>query len=200
MIGIAGGTASGKTSVAKAITADFSLDQIALIEQDSYYLDLSHLSKEERDTFNFDHPNAVDFNLAKDHLSQLLKGNPIDVPIYDYTTHTPSGNNTHLDGQHIIILEGILALHDEEIRNMMDIKIFVDAPDDIRILRRLKRDIEERDRSLTSVINQYYATVRPMHIQFVEPTKRHADIIIPNGARNTVAIDIMRAKIKELIR
>ncbi|MBU0505048.1 uridine kinase [bacterium] len=200
LIGIAGGTASGKTSVAQAITHDLPKEEIALIEQDSYYVDLSHLTKEERDAFNFDHPDAVNFDLAKAHLTSLLKGNPINVPIYDYTTHTASGNTMPLEEQHIVIIEGILALHDKELRNMMDIKIYVDAPDDTRILRRLERDIKERGRTMESVIQQYNRTVRPMHIQFVEPTKRYADIIVPNGAKNDVAIDILRTKIKDLLR
>ncbi|EKD52337.1 MAG: hypothetical protein ACD_62C00054G0004 [uncultured bacterium] len=200
LVGIAGGTASGKTSVAKAITADLPREEIAIIEQDSYYVDLSHLNKQQRDEFNFDHPDAVDFDQAKAHLTNLLKGHPIEVPVYDYTLHMPSGKTIPLDGQRVIIIEGILALHDRDLRNMMDIKIFVDAPDDVRVLRRLERDIRERGRTLESVVHQYNQTVRPMHIQFVEPTKRYADIIVPNGANNAVAIDILRTKIKDLLR
>jgi uridine kinase len=200
LIGIAGGTASGKTSVAKAITEDLPKDEIALVEQDSYYVDLSNMSQEERNAFNFDHPDAINFDLAKSHLTSLIKGHPIEVPIYDYTTHTVSGETMPLKDQHVVIVEGILALHDKDLRNMMDIKIYVDAPDDIRIIRRLTRDISNRGRTMESVIDQYNKTVRPMHVQFVEPTKRFADIIVPNGAKNTVAIDILRTKIKDLLR
>ena len=199
LIGIAGGTGSGKTSVAKAIAADFGKSEVALIEQDSYYKDLSNLTIEERASVNFDHPDAIDFTLMRDHLQKLMKGNVVDIPIYDYTTHTREKKSRVVEKHHIIILEGILALFDQKIRNMMDIKIYVETADDIRVIRRIKRDINKRGRTFSSVIEQYYETVRPMHIQFVEPTKKYADIIVPEGGQNKVAVDILRTKIMTLL-
>ena len=199
LIGIAGGTGSGKTSLAKAIASDFGKSEVALIEQDSYYKDLSNLTMEERSLVNYDHPDAIDFTLMSDHLKELLAGNMVDVPIYDFTTHTRRMESREIDKHHIIILEGILTLFDQTIRNMMDIKIYVETADDIRIIRRIKRDINKRNRIFDSVIEQYYKTVRPMHIQFVEPTKKYADIIVPEGGQNKVAVDILRTKIMTLI-
>ncbi len=195
LIGIAGGTGSGKTSIAKAIAADFGKSEVALIEQDSYYKNLSNLTIEERSLVNFDHPDAIDFTLMRDHLQKLMEGNVVDIPIYDYTTHTREKKSRKVEKHHIIILEGILALFDQKIRNMMDIKIYVETADDIRVIRRIKRDINKRERTFPSVIEQYYKTVRPMHIQFVEPTKKYADIIVPEGGQNKVAVDILRTKI-----
>ena len=195
LIGIAGGTGSGKTSIAKAIASDFGKSEVTLIEQDSYYKDLSYLTIEERSSVNFDHPDAIDFTLMSDHLKELLAGNMVDVPIYDFTTHTRRRECRAIEKHHIIILEGILTLFDQTIRNMMDIKIYVETADDIRIIRRVKRDINKRNRIFDSVIEQYYKTVRPMHIQFVEPTKKYADIIVPEGGQNKVAVDNLRTKI-----
>ncbi|MBT7368981.1 uridine kinase [Candidatus Woesearchaeota archaeon] len=200
LIGIAGGTGSGKTSVAKALAAEFGQSEVALIEQDSYYNSLTDLSIEERAKVNFDHPDAVDFELMKKHVLSLLMGKSINVPRYDYITHSRSNDYDIIDKHHIIILEGILVLLDEELRNLMDIKLYIDTADDIRVIRRIKRDINKRGRDFISVINQYYQTVRPMHIQFVEPTKKYADIIIPEGGRNHVAIDIIRTKITSLLQ
>ncbi len=199
LIGIAGGTGSGKTSIAKALTHEFQQSEVALVEQDSFYKDLSHLSLEDRAKINFDHPDAVDFVLMKQTLTRLLTGDPVDVPIYDYSTHTRSQETRHIEPHHIVILEGILVLLDPLIRKMMDIKLYVETADDIRIVRRIKRDILKRDRTLESVIAQFYETVRPMHQQFVEPTKKYADIIIPEGGRNVVAIDIIRTKIVSIL-
>ena len=199
LIGIAGGTSSGKTSIAKAIARDFAPSEVALIEQDSYYRDLSNLTMEERSDINFDHPDSVDFQLMKEQLTELLQGNPVEIPMYDFTSHTRM-NETHIiEKHHIIIMEGILALFDPDIRNMMDIKIYVETADDIRIIRRIMRDIKKRQRTLSSIIKQYYTTVRPMHIQFVESTKKYADIIIPEGGHNKVGIDIVRTKIMSFI-
>lgn len=200
LIGIAGGTGSGKTSVARAITKDFNREDVALIEQDSYYHDQADLPFDKRARINYDHPHAMDFALMKEQLTRLLNFETVEVPIYDYSRHTRSDRKHRFSGQHIIVIEGILALYDEALRKMMDIKIYVDAPDDIRLLRRLNRDIHERGRSFDSVVTQYYETVRPMHIQFVEPTKLLADIIVPGGANNKVAIDILRTKIREILR
>ncbi len=199
LIGIAGGTGSGKTTVAKALTSEFGKSEVALIEQDSYYRNLTHLSLEERSQVNFDHPDAVDFDLMKENLRSILEGKPIDVPVYDYVTHTRSDQSRHIDRHHIIIIEGILVLLDEELRNMMDIKLYVETADDIRIIRRIMRDVKKRGRTLESVIDQYFRTVRPAHKQFVEPTKLYADIIIPEGGRNKVAIDVIRTKIRTII-
>ena len=199
LIGIAGGTGSGKTSIAKAIASDFGMSEVALIEQDAYYRDLSNLNMEKRSVVNFDHPDAVDFDFMKLQLNNLIQGNKVNIPIYDFATHTRKNDTHPVERHRIIILEGILTLFHQEIRDMMDIKIYVETADDIRIIRRIKRDIEKRERTFTSVIEQYYNTVRPMHIQFVEPTKKYADIIIPEGGQNKVAVDILRTKIMTLI-
>ena len=199
LIGIAGGSGSGKTSFARAIAADFAKSEVALIEQDSYYRDLSNLSFKDRSTVNFDHPDAVDHELMKKHLNELIYGNTVDIPVYDFGTHMRMEKVQTIKKHRIIVLEGILALYDQEIRDMMDIKIYIDTTDDIRVIRRIKRDINKRQRTFSSVIEQYYKTVRPMHIQFVEPTKKYADIIIPGGGQNKVAVDILRTKIMDLI-
>jgi len=199
LIGIAGGTGSGKTSVANAILAEFSPSEVVLIQQDSYYKDLKHLHIDERATVNFDHPDAVNFHELGKDLQTLIAGGTAKIPIYDYNTHTRTHKTLTIENHHIIILEGILALFDEKIRNMMDIKLYVETPDDIRIIRRIKRDINKRDRTFESVIEQYYETVRPMHQQFVEPSKKYANIIIPEGSHNKVAIDIIRTKIVSIL-
>ncbi|MBT5078068.1 MAG: uridine kinase [Candidatus Marinimicrobia bacterium] len=199
LIGIAGGTGSGKTSVANAILAEFSPSEVVLIQQDSYYHDLKHLHIDERAAVNFDHPDAVDFNEMGNDLQSLIAGQTVQIPIYDFNTHTRTDETLSVGNHHIIVLEGILALFDEKIRNMMDIKLYVDTPDDIRIIRRIKRDINKRSRTFESVIEQYYSTVRPMHQQFVEPSKKYADVIIPEGAHNKVAIDIIRTKIVSIL-
>ncbi|MBC8311819.1 MAG: uridine kinase [Candidatus Marinimicrobia bacterium] len=199
LIGIAGGTGSGKTSVANAILAEFSPSEVVLIQQDSYYKDLKHLHIDERATVNFDHPDAVDFSEMGDDLQSLIAGESAQIPIYDFNTHTRTDETITIRNHHIIVLEGILALFDEKIRNMMDIKLYVDTPDDIRIIRRIKRDINKRGRTFESVIEQYYNTVRPMHQQFVEPSKKFANVIIPEGAHNKVAIDIIRTKIVSIL-
>lgn len=200
LIGMAGGTGSGKTSVARTLAQHFGRDEVALIEQDCYYHNLSHLPFEERAQTNFDHPNSLDFELLKSDMKKILSGVGIDVPTYDFTTHTRGKDLVRYEGHHIVILEGILALFDEELRNLMDIKIYIDTADDIRIIRRIKRDTTKRERTLESVIQQYYNTVRPMHIQFVEPTKRFADIIVPEGGHNRVAIDLLKTKIESVLK
>ena len=199
LIGIAGGTGSGKTSVANAILAEFSSSEVALIQQDSYYHNLKHLHLDERTTVNFDHPDAVDFNKMGEDLQLLMADETVQIPIYDFNTHTRTDETLTIGNHHIIVLEGILALFDEKIRDMMDIKLYVDTPDDIRIIRRIKRDINKRGRTFESVIEQYYNTVRPMHQQFVEPSKKFANIIIPEGGHNKVAIDIIRTKIVSIL-
>jgi len=199
VIGVAGGSGSGKTSVTKSICDRFGDQSILMIEQDYYYKDQSHLPFEERLKTNYDHPFAFDTDLLIDHLKKLLKYEPINKPVYDYTRHTRSEQVIHVEPKDVIILEGILVLEDERLRNLMDIKVFVDTDADIRIIRRLLRDIKERGRSLDSVIDQYVSVVRPMHNQFIEPTKRYADIIIPEGGHNFVAIDLMVTKIQTIL-
>ncbi|MFS8650293.1 MAG: uridine kinase [Caldibacillus sp.] len=199
LIGVAGGTGSGKTSVTKAISEKLGKDSILIIEQDAYYKDQSDKSFEERLKTNYDHPLAFDTDLLIEHLNKLLRYEPIDKPVYDYKRHTRSKEVIRLEPKEVIILEGILVLEDERLRNLMDIKVYVDTDADIRIIRRIVRDTRERGRTLESVIDQYINVVRPMHNQFVEPTKRYADIIIPEGGHNTVAIDLMVTKIKSIL-
>jgi len=200
LIGIAGGTGSGKTSIANAIASDFAPSEVVVIQQDSYYKDLSKFSMEERSNMNFDHPDSVDFGLMKDQLTDLINGKTVHIPEYDYSTHMQHTNKTRILEKHnIIILEGILALFDPDVRNLMAIKLYVETADDIRIIRRIKRDVQKRNRTFSSVIQQYYESVRPMHIEFVETTKKYADIIIPEGSHNQVGVDILRTKIMSLI-
>lgn len=199
VIGVAGGSGSGKTSVTKAIYESFKGHSILMIEQDYYYKDQSHLPMEERLKTNYDHPLAFDNDLLIDHIQKLLRHEAIDKPVYDYSVHTRSGEVIHVEPKDVIILEGILILEDERLRNLMDIKLYVDTDADLRIIRRLLRDIKERGRSLDSVIEQYVNVVRPMHNQFIEPTKRYANVIIPEGGHNHVAIDLMVTKIQTIL-
>lgn len=200
LIGIAGGSGSGKTMVSQRLFDDLGSDKVIIIQQDSYYKDLSHLRFEERKKHNFDHPDALDDELLMRHLRELLNGKHIDQPIYDFTLHTRKKETRRIGNHIIIILEGILILHNPLLRKLMDIKVYVDTDDDIRLIRRLRRDIRERGRDLDSIIEQYEQSVRPMHLQFVEPSKRYADIIIPEGGHNLVAIDILKTKIQALLR
>jgi uridine kinase len=200
VIGITGGSGSGKTTVTQEIFDQFRDKSILIIEQDYYYKDQSHLPFEERLKTNYDHPLAFDTDLLISHVSKLLNYEPIEKPVYDYTQHTRSSETIHVEPKEVIILEGILVLEDEKLRNLMDIKIFVDTDSDLRILRRLVRDINERERSLESVIDQYVNVVRPMHNQFIEPTKRYADVILPEGGQNHVAIDLMVTKIHMILQ
>ncbi|SIS36732.1 uridine kinase [Salimicrobium flavidum] len=200
VIGVAGGSGSGKTSVTKSIIQQFTEHSILMIEQDYYYKDQSHLPYEERLNTNYDHPLAFDTDLLIEHINQLINRESIKKPIYDYKMHTRSDQTMHVEAKDVIILEGILILEDEKLRDLMDIKVFVDTDADVRIIRRMMRDINERGRTLDSVIEQYTNVVRPMHLQFVEPTKRYADIIIPEGGQNHVAIDIMATKIQTILR
>lgn len=199
IIGIAGGSGSGKTSVTKKIMESLKGHSIILLEQDYYYKDQSDKTMEERLQTNYDHPFAFDNDLLIKHLQQLINRETIDIPTYDYTNHTRSSKTIIVEPKEVIIIEGIFALENDELRNLMDVKIYVDTDSDIRILRRLSRDIKERGRSMDSVIEQYLSVVRPMHLQFIEPTKRFSDIIIPAGGENMVAIDIITTKIRTLI-
>jgi uridine kinase len=199
LIGVAGGTGSGKTTVAEQVVRSFSDRSVLMLEQDAYYKDQGHLSMEERLQTNYDHPLAFDNDLLIEHLQHLLQYRPIEKPVYDYARHTRSPETIHIDAKNVIILEGILVLEDERLRDMMDIKIFVDADADVRIIRRMMRDIHERGRSLDSVVDQYLQVVRPMHEQFCEPSKKYADVIIPEGGENQVAIDLMVTKIRSIL-
>ena len=200
IIGVTGGSGGGKTCVSLAILDNFPNARISMIEHDSYYKNQSHLTFEERILTNYDHPLAFDTDLMIYHLSELLAGRGVDIPIYDYTQHTRSEKTYHQEPQDVFIVEGILVLEDKRLRDVMDIKIFVDTDDDVRIIRRIKRDLEERGRSLDSVIEQYLSVVKPMYHQFIEPTKRYADIVIPEGVSNTVAIDLINTKVDSILR
>jgi uridine kinase len=201
VIGIAGGSASGKTSVANKLVENqiSKVNSIALLRLDDYYKDLSNLKIEERSKTNFDHPDSIDFDLLSDHLQKLKDGKSINKPIYDFSIHNRKDKTELINPVNVVILEGILALSEAIIRDLCDIKIFVDTADDIRFIRRLKRDTSERGRTIESVISQYLETVRPMHMQFVEPSKKYADIIIPEGGHNPIVIDIITAKISSII-
>lgn len=199
IIGVAGGSGSGKTSVTNAIYNQFTDKSILVLEQDYYYKDQSHLSYEERLKTNYDHPLAFDNDLFIQHISDLIDLKSIEKPIYDYKLHTRSDRVMKVEPKDVIIVEGILILEDIRLRELMDIKVFVDTDADLRIIRRLLRDIKERGRSLDSVIDQYLNSVRPAHLQFIEATKRYADIIIPEGGENHVAIDILASKIATIL-
>ena len=199
IIGIAGGSGSGKTRLVKNILTELSDTKTTSIEIDSYYKDLSHLSFQEREKNNFDHPNSIEFELLYEHLKEILNNKKIETPLYNYKEHIRDKNNvkTIEENIQIILLEGIFALYDQKIRDLMEIKIFVDTPSDIRILRRIKRDINKRKRTIESVVEQYNKTVRPMFIKHVKPTKEYADLIIPYGGKNKICIDTIVTKIKK---
>lgn len=199
VIGVAGGSGSGKTSVTKAVYESFKGHSITMLQQDYYYKDQSDVPFPERLKTNYDHPLAFDNDLLIAHIEKLLRYEPIQKPVYDYSLHTRSKEIIEVEPKDVIILEGILVLEDERLRNLMDIKLYVDTDADIRIIRRLSRDIKERGRTLDSVIDQYTNVVRPMHNQFIEPTKRYADVIIPEGGQNHVAIDLMVTKIQTIL-
>jgi len=200
IIGVTGGSASGKTSVAHAILDFFEDEKIAMIEHDSYYKDQSNLTFEERTKTNYDHPLAFETDLLIAQLKELTAGRAIDIPSYDYAHHTRSDKTRRQEPVDVIIVEGILVLENEKLRDLMDIKVFVDTDDDVRIIRRIRRDIEERGRTLDSVIDQYLNAVKPMYHQFIEPTKRYADVIIPEGVSNTVGVDILITKIASILQ
>ncbi len=200
LIGIAGGSGSGKTLVARTIVRELGSKRVVIIDQDSYYKDLDQVPFRDREARNFDHPDAFDADLLREHLRELLEGNPIEQPIYDYSQHRRTNDTRRISDHLVVVLEGILIFHDPELRALMDIKLFVDADSDIRLMRRLRRDLIERGRSVDSILKQYEESVRPMHLQFVEPSKRFADVIIPGGGHNKVAIDLVKTKIRELLR
>ncbi|MEM1055462.1 MAG: uridine kinase [Bacteroidota bacterium] len=199
VIGIAGGSGSGKTTVQRRVMEAFGPRRIALLDHDAYYVDLAHLDPEARARFNFDHPDALETSLMVEHLDALLRGETIEKPTYDFTTHSRRAETETIAPRPVIIVEGILVLAEPALRERMDIKLYVDAPDDVRLMRRIERDLHERGRSIDSVIGQYRRTVRPMHLEFVEPSKRTADVIIPRGGQNKVAIDMVLARVQTLL-
>lgn len=199
IIGIAGGTGSGKTTIVNQIIKRFPENEVCVISQDSYYKATDHLSLEERSKINFDHPRAIDFDLIVQHLKKLKSNEAIAQPIYSFVTHNRTKDTVTIDPRKVIIVEGILIFNNEELRKLFDIKIFVHADTDERLVRRVRRDIIERGRNIEDVLNRYQDTLKPMHRQFIEPTKSFADIIIPNDRHNTVAIDIIRTVINEHI-
>jgi len=197
IIGIAGGTGSGKTTVVKKIIELLPKDEVAIIPQDSYYRDNSNLPLEERQDMNFDHPRSLEFSLLIEHIKLLKSGNSIEQPIYSYLTCTRSKETIKVEPKKVVIVEGILILANAQLRNLMDIKVFVDADNDDRLMRVIMRDIVERGRSVNKVLERYVKTVKPMHLQFIEPTKRYADIIIPQGGDNKVGIDILASIVEK---
>lgn len=192
IIGIAGGTGSGKTSVVEQIVEDLPKDEVCVISQDSYYKDTSNLNYKERQKINFDHPQAIDFDLLVNHLIELKKGNPIEQPIYSFVEHNRIKDTLKTDPKKVVIVEGILILTNPELRDMFEIKVYVHADSDERLIRRLKRDMAERGRSLEEILNRYQTTLKPMHQQFIEPSKEFADIIIPTNRYNTVGVEVIR--------
>lgn len=195
VIGVAGGTGSGKTTVSRSIQNTVGMEQIAYLEHDSYYNDHSHLSPEERARCNYDHPDSLDTALLVKHLDALCRWEPADVPIYDFATHSRTSRTHRVEPAPIVLVEGILVLSEKALRERMDMRIYVDTDADIRFIRRLHRDVEERGRSLDSIILQYVNTVRPMHLEFVEPSKRYAHIIVPEGGNNRVAMEMIVSRI-----
>lgn len=199
LIGVAGGSGSGKTTVVRRIVDAIGADDVNVLHHDSYYRDAAHLPMEERMAINFDHPDSLETELLIGHLEALLDGRPVEVPVYDFGQHVRSPEPRTVEPRPVIILDGILILWDPRLRELMDLKIFVDADADVRLGRRLQRDMEERDRSAGSVLAQYMATVRPMHLEFVEPSKRYADVIIPRGGHNEVGVGVVVATIRSTL-
>lgn len=196
VIGVAGGSGSGKTTVVNYICDEFSEDNILRLEHDSYYRELKHLPFEERVKQNFDHPASLETELMIRHIQALMEGYPVEVPVYDFEAHTRKEETITATPSNVVLIDGILIFSEPELRKLMDVKIFVDTDDDVRLLRRLQRDIQERGRSVEGVLSQYEKFVRPMHLEFVEPSKRYADIIIPRGGKNKVALDMVSALIR----
>jgi len=199
VIGIAGGSGSGKTTVQRRVMERFGPRRIALLDHDAYYRPLDHLAPDQRTRFNFDHPDALETELMVHHLDRLIAGEAVEKPTYSFETHSRLAETESVEPRPVILVEGILVLAEPELRERMDVKLFVDAAPDVRLMRRMERDIHERGRSVESVLEQYRRTVRPMHLEFVEPSKRHADVIIPRGGQNQVAIDMVLARVQSLL-
>lgn len=199
IVGIAGGTGSGKTTIAQKVAATLPAEQVSILEYDAYYRDRPELSFEERSQLNFDHPDALDSALFIEHLRGLARGEPVDVPEYDFTTHRRRAETRRVNPTSVIIVEGILVFVDPQMRDLMQIKLFVDTDTDIRVFRRIRRDMEHRGRTFQSIRDQYYRTVRPMHLEFVEPSKRWADLIIPEGGNSVVALELVSARLRNYV-
>jgi len=199
VIAIAGGSGSGKTTVASEILKRVNGDRIAYLPHDAYYRDLKDLPPNQLVSINFDHPNSLETSLLTEHIKKLKNWQPVDLPLYDFTTHTRTDQSTRIEPQPVVIVEGILIFAEQTLRELFDIKIFVDTDPDLRFIRRLRRDITERGRTTEAVITQYLNTVRPMHLEFVEPSKRYADVIIPEGGFNTVALDMVISRIENML-
>ena len=199
LIGVAGGSGSGKTTVAERLAGLIGDRSLALLRLDAYYCDSGPLPLEERAAINYDHPDAFDWKLLVDHVDALAAGEPVDVPVYDFATYERSHDRTRVEPARVVVVEGILVLYEPDLRDRFDLKVYVDTDADVRFIRRLERDVTERERSLASVIEQYLATVRPSHDQFIEPSKRHADVIVPHGGLNVPALDVLVARVRELL-
>jgi uridine kinase len=199
VIGVAGGTGSGKTTVANEILQRVGAEHITYIPHDAYYRDLSHLPPRQRDQVNYDHPDALETGLLIEHLKELRAGRAVEIPVYDFTTHTRAQHTRRVEPAPVILVEGILVFAEPELRKLFDVRLYVDTDADVRFIRRLRRDMEERGRSAESVCEQYLSTVRPMHLEFVEPSKRYANVIIPEGGFNEVAIEMVAARIRGML-
>ncbi len=200
IIGICGGTGSGKTTIARAIVEAVGAENVVLVEQDSYYRNLADMPLDERHQANFDHPDSIDSDMLVNHLLRLKQGLQVEMPLYDFKTHTRSNRIEIIEPRQVVIVEGILIFAETRVLDLLDVRVFVDTPDDIRFIRRLQRDIKERGRTVESVIGQYYRTVRPMHHEFVEPSKRYADIIIPEGAQTGVSLEFLCSLVREKLK
>jgi len=200
IIGICGGTGSGKTTIARKIIEAVERERVVLLEQDSYYRNLEDMPLDARRQTNFDHPDSIDSEMLVNHLKRLRQGQSIEMPIYDFKTHTRRRATEHIDPKPVVIVEGILIFAEPRVSDLLDVKVFVDTPDDVRFIRRLQRDINERGRTVESVITQYFATVRPMHFEFVEPSKRTADLIIPEGGNPEIGVEFLCGLIREKLR
>ena len=199
MIGVAGGSGSGKTTIARRIAASIPVEAVSILEHDAYYRDRPDLPLEERNLLNFDHPDSLESELLVEHLAALRRGEAVEVPIYDFTTHRRRTETRAVDPTPVVVVEGILVFVEERLREQLDLKLFVDTDADIRAFRRIRRDIEQRGRSFQSIREQYYRTVRPMHLQFVDPSKRWADLIIPEGGENAAAVDLIISKVRQVL-
>ena len=199
IVGVAGGTGSGKTTVARRIAEALPAEMVTILEHDAYYLDRGDLSYEERCLLNFDHPESLDTELLVSHVNRLRAGEPVEVPMYDFKIHRRAPTTRRIEPTPIVVVEGILLFADAPLRKTLDLKLFVDTDADVRVLRRVRRDMEKRGRSFESVRDQYYKTVRPMHLQFVEPSKRWADVILPEGGDNTVGLDLIVSKVRSVL-
>ncbi len=200
IIGICGGTGSGKTTIARAIVDAVGRENVVLVEQDSYYRNLADMPLDERHQANFDHPDSIDSDMLVNHLIRLKQGLVVEMPLYDFKTHTRSDEIESIRPKQVVIVEGILIFAEPRVLDLLDMRVYVDTPDDIRFIRRLRRDIAERGRTVDSVIDQYYRTVRPMHFEFVEPSKRHADIIIPEGSNTGISVELLCSLVREELK